>query len=79
MLNVLPDEELKLFFSSVSNLPQLQSLFLQNARWETIDKCIDLLLSESTEGVKAEAVLNFLWAVERIRLLWKGKEMGAQR
>ena len=79
MLNVLPEEELRLFFSSASNLPQLQSLFLQNARWETINKCIDLLLSQNTEGVRADAVLNFLWAVERIRLLWKGKEMGAQR
>ena len=79
LLKVAPEEELELFFKSASRLPQLHSLFLQQARWETIMHCIGWLLSPKSAGMDSNAVLDFLWAVERLRLLWRGRELVSER
>ena len=79
LLQVAPAEELELFFKSASRLPQLQSLFLHHARWDTIKQCIDWLLSDKSNDMDSNAVLDFLWAVERLRLLWRGRELVSDR
>ena len=42
-------------------------------------QCIEWLLSEKSAEMDSNAVLDFLWAVERLRMLWRGRELVSER
>jgi len=71
------EADLKLFFNASSQ--QLQSIFLSTADWDVIHNAITFLLSERSSDVNHNSILDFLWASERLRRLWKGREQSAER
>jgi hypothetical protein len=86
------EADLKLFFNASSQQLQvylqfnflilifhIQSIFLSTADWDVIHNAITFLLSERSSDVNHNSVLDFLWASERLRRLWKGREQSAER
>ena len=63
---------------SVIDQPRLHSLLLNRANWNITLNCIDWILHKSNKCSPSSA-LDFVWAAERLPMLWRGRETSAER
>lgn len=70
--------QLATFFATAVAQPRLHSLLLNRADWALTGACTDWLLSDSARS-NATAALDFIWAAQRLPMLWRGRELAAER
>ena len=73
-----PIDEMSALFKSVIDQPRLHWLLLNRANWEITLNCIDWVLNNSNDCNPSSA-LDFIWAAERLPMLWRGREVTAER